>query len=69
MTGSKRNLLRETEVAERLGVAVHTLQKWRFFGRGPAYHKLGRAVRYSPDAVESWLTARPQGGEPEGVTK
>ena len=38
--------LNEQEVARRLGVSPFTLRAWRRQGRGPAYMKLGRAVRY-----------------------
>ena len=44
-------LLKETQVAELLGVSVMTLRKWRSERRGPAYIKLGRSVRYSPKEI------------------
>lgn len=34
------------EAAEFLGVAVTTLQKFRTFGGGPVYFRVGSAVRY-----------------------
>lgn len=39
-------VLNEPAVARRLGVSPFTLRAWRRQGRGPAYMKLGRAVRY-----------------------
>lgn len=36
----------ERKASEELGIAVQTLRNWRHQRRGPAYLKLGRAVRY-----------------------
>jgi hypothetical protein len=52
-------LLRETELATRLNIAVRTVRQWRWRGGGPPFIKVGSgvksAVRYSPAAVERWL--------------
>lgn len=48
-------MLRETEVAARLGLAVSTLRVWRWAGKGPAFVKLGTAVRYRPEDVEDFV--------------
>lgn len=62
---SNRNLLREKEVAERLGISLLTIRKWRVFGRGPRFRKLGgRAVRYDPADVDRWISEQIEGGEP-----
>jgi predicted DNA-binding transcriptional regulator AlpA len=45
------DLLTTDELARITGLAVITIQHWRATGRGPAYLKLGRAVRYEKDAV------------------
>ena len=45
------------EAAEFLGVPVATLQKWRYLREGPPTFKVGRHVRYDPDAVRRWLVA------------
>lgn len=67
---SNRNLLKENEVAERLGISLLTIRKWRVFGRGPRYRKLGgRAVRYHPDDIERWITEQPEGGETVEVAR
>jgi predicted DNA-binding transcriptional regulator AlpA len=54
-------LLTEHEVAERLGLAVSTLRRWRWSGGGPEFCKLGSArgsaVRYSPAALTEFVTA------------
>jgi len=44
------------EVAEVLGVPQHTLDVWRSRGKGPAYIKVGRHVRYRWSDVNEWLT-------------
>ncbi|MFH0809200.1 MAG: helix-turn-helix domain-containing protein [Pseudomonadota bacterium] len=37
----------EFQAAEQLGLAVATLRRWRWAGKGPKFRKLGAAVRYS----------------------
>jgi predicted DNA-binding transcriptional regulator AlpA len=55
--------LTEQEVSAITGISVKTLQKWRLFGRGPKYLKVGgRAVRYAISDLEDWLAACPVGG-------
>jgi len=48
-------LLTEEQVSEILQVPVRTLQDWRYRKSGPAYLKMGHAVRYREEAVEAWL--------------
>ena len=55
-------LMDEKELANRLGISVHALRRWRFEGRGPRYIHIGRLVRYRPADVEAWLDAQPGGG-------
>jgi excisionase family DNA binding protein len=50
--------LRTKEAAEVLNVAVSTLEAWRVRGGGPEYVKLGKAVRYSDDALEKFIQSR-----------
>lgn len=55
----------EEQLAEALQVSVKTLQDWRYRGRGPAYIRVGGAVRYRASDVAAWLdehTVHP--GEP-----
>jgi excisionase family DNA binding protein len=47
--------LTETEAATRLGLKVATLRAWRHQGRGPAYVRLGRAVRYLSTDIDEYL--------------
>lgn len=48
-------LLTPMEVAERLRVSTRTLEFWRHQGRGPAFVRLGKRVRYRPDDVEAFI--------------
>ncbi|MFD6443623.1 helix-turn-helix domain-containing protein [Promicromonospora sp. NPDC060204] len=43
------------EVAEFLRIPVATLYRWRTMGTGPTAFRVGRHLRYNPDAVRSWL--------------
>ncbi|RLB40402.1 MAG: DNA-binding protein [Deltaproteobacteria bacterium] len=52
------NLLDERTAAEMLRLSVQTLRNWRTQRRGPAYLKLGRAVRYRPEDLEDYIRAR-----------
>ena len=51
-------LMSAEEVSEYLGVPVATLYQWRHFGRGPSAFRVGRYLRYSPDAVRQWLATK-----------
>ena len=49
-------LLTPEEVAEILGVEIHTLAVWRCEGRyNLPYLKIGRLVRYAADDVQAFL--------------
>ena len=50
-----RRRLTEREAAAELGISFRTLQQWRVRGIGPVFLKLGRAVRYDAEALETWL--------------
>ncbi|CAG1008875.1 hypothetical protein MYXO_03787 [Myxococcaceae bacterium] len=45
----------ERDAAERLGVSVRTLQKWRLQGDGPRFVKLGQAVRSGGQDLEAHM--------------
>lgn len=47
--------LTEGEAATRLGLKVATLRAWRNQGRGPAYVRLGRAIRYLSADLDEFL--------------
>ena len=48
-------LLTPAEVAERLRVSTRTLEFWHHQGRGPAFVRVGKRVRYRPDDVEAFI--------------
>lgn len=54
--GSDRRLLSTEEAATVLSVQPCTLEKWRHIGRGPAFRKIGRLVRYCHADIESFIT-------------
>ena len=47
----------EVEAAARLGLKVATLRAWRHQGRGPAYVRLGRAIRYLASDLNDFVHA------------
>jgi predicted DNA-binding transcriptional regulator AlpA len=58
-----QTLLNEYDVAGMLKVSVASARRWRLFGHGPKYIKLGASVRYKPEDISAWLESRPTGGE------
>lgn len=40
------------------GISPRTLQKWRVFGGGPVFLKVGRRVRYTESDLVTWLNAQ-----------
>jgi len=55
-----RDLLTEAQLADELGRSVRTIQRWRAQRVGPPFIRLGREIRYRPDAVRDWLLANEQ---------
>lgn len=51
------HLLREIDAAAYLGLAPKTLARWRWAGKGPAFHKIGSAVRYSVLELDSFISS------------
>lgn len=49
------NLLDEREAAKVMSCSVALLRKFRLFGEGPAYVKIGRLVRYRQEDLEEFL--------------
>ena len=43
------------EVAAFLGVPVTTLHRWRYEGKGPVAHRVGRHLRFRRVDTEKWL--------------
>jgi predicted DNA-binding transcriptional regulator AlpA len=63
--------LSSKQAAEVIGIAPESLCRMRSQGRGPAYVRDGQFVRYSPAAIEQWLTSghveRRRGGNRNGA--
>jgi len=51
-------LLTHKEAAEKLGIVPATLSVWRSRDKGPAYFKIGAAVRYRADDIDAWVETR-----------
>lgn len=49
--------LTEGDAAARLGLKVATLRAWRHRSKGPAFVRLGRAVRYLSTDLDEFLRA------------
>lgn len=60
-TADAAKLLTSRELAQRWGLALHTIENWRAMGRGPTFQLLsskgepgGRFVRYRLEDVEDF---------------
>lgn len=49
--------LSQKEAADRLGITHETLRKWRRFGRGPKFLRLGTCIRYRAEDIEAFIAA------------
>jgi predicted site-specific integrase-resolvase len=47
----------EKDAASVLGCSVAALRKWRLLGKGPAYCKVERLVRYAEEDLQAYLEA------------
>jgi len=54
------DMLTTEQAARYLGLAPATLNKWRVYGTGPRFHKLGRAVRYRRADLDAYLASNTQ---------
>ncbi len=50
-------LLTPDEVGAYLGIPVGTLANWRYLGRGPAFLRVGRYVRYRQSGLVAWTAS------------
>ena len=53
-------LLSTLQVAHILGLHPDTLRAWRKQGRGPEFVRVGTRYRYRREAIEAYLSAKPQ---------
>ena len=51
-----RRLMSTAEAAEYLGdLRDQLLVQWRYEAKGPAFHRVGRQIRYDVDDLDRWL--------------
>lgn len=55
---AEQKLMTLAEVADYLGIPTATLYSWRSRAEGPVGIRVGRHVRYRPEAVEAYLEAK-----------
>ncbi len=48
-------LLKTGEVSLMLGMKKSTLEAWRFYGKGPKFLKISRAVRYRLEDIQEFI--------------
>lgn len=51
-------LMTTKDLAEQVRVTEGTLAKWRLYGVGPDFIRVGRRIAYDPADVAAWLSAR-----------
>ena len=56
-------LLNENQVAQRLGVSIATVRRWRSLKAGPRFRRIGTSVRYATDDLRVWIESLPSGGD------
>jgi predicted DNA-binding transcriptional regulator AlpA len=56
-------LLKEQDLAKLINMTLHTIRKWRCYGGGPRFIKIGSAVRYRAQDVELWLQELESNGD------
>jgi excisionase family DNA binding protein len=59
--------LTESEAAARLGLKIATLRAWRHQGKGPAFLRLGRAIRYLQTDLDEFVQANRHQPTPDAV--
>lgn len=50
-------LFTTSEAAEQLRLKPETLETWRCRGGGPVFVKLGRAIRYRQEDIDTFINA------------
>jgi hypothetical protein len=54
-TTDSDRVLGEAQAADFLKLSIRTLQAWRSQGKGPAYIRAGRSIRYRMSALIAWM--------------
>ncbi len=55
MENRPSTILSASQASQYLDLSISTLAKWRHYGTGPSYSKLGRRVVYRVDELEAWI--------------
>lgn len=50
--------LNQTELSRRWKISPRTLERWRWLGTGPRYHKIGGRVVYKNSDIEEFENSR-----------
>ena len=60
MSAAPLALLSTEHAAQYLGISPRTLHNWRWMGggKGPAFVRVGRAVRYDVRTLDAWIAGR-----------
>ncbi|HEX8944812.1 MAG TPA: helix-turn-helix domain-containing protein [Gemmatimonadaceae bacterium] len=53
-----KELMTTGETSQYVRHAVQTLAKWRCYGLGPRYVRVGRSILYDRADVDAWLETR-----------
>ena len=61
----QRQYLTTKEAALYLGMSESWLNQRRMAGKQPAYHKVGRLVRYTTEDLDRWVRSNRKGGKDE----
>jgi predicted DNA-binding transcriptional regulator AlpA len=57
-TMQDQKFINQNKLSERWGISPRTLERWRWLGTGPRYHKIGGRVVYRIEDVEEWENTR-----------
>lgn len=49
-----KTFLNQHELSKRWKLSPRTLERWRWLGTGPRYHKIGGRVIYRMEDIEVW---------------
>ncbi|MFN3701591.1 MAG: helix-turn-helix transcriptional regulator [Alphaproteobacteria bacterium] len=55
---SAQLFLNQTELSRRWKISPRTLERWRWLGTGPRYHKIGGRVVYRNSDIEEFENSR-----------
>jgi predicted DNA-binding transcriptional regulator AlpA len=56
--GNLNGAIRTQDAAEYLGISKSTLEKYRAYGGGPTYKKIGKICVYAIDDLDEWLKSK-----------